>query len=208
MRDPERAGDYLFGDGPPLALAELGPQSGQIRLLRPVPSPDDPETARQMEDDRNWLRIQGQNLILARDPRALMHQEMQFDFLTCKLLCLRFGVADMRPFFSAWSGRFVSREVVETAVHLFERHSDVRLRIDLASAEFDLCGPNMRARRSDEVMVSLRPVVDALLMWGLWADRPDDRFRDLARVMVQLGRDEHRRVGRIEFTRRWNRGEQ
>ena len=132
VRDPERAGDYLFGDGPPLALAELGPQSGQIRLLRPVPSPDDPETARQMEDDRSWLRVQGQNLILARDPRALLEQEMQFSFLASRLMMLR-GLAT-RQTFSAWSQRFNSREVIETAEHICERHGDVRLRIDMAES--------------------------------------------------------------------------
>jgi len=206
VRDPERAGDYLFGDGPPLALAELGPQSGQIRLVRPVPSPDDPESARQMEDDRNWLRIQGQNLILARDPRALMHQEMQFSFLAWQLMMLR-GLAIER-IRTPWR-RVHCREVIETAEHIYERHGDVRLRIDMASFECDLCGPNMRMRgRSDEIVVSLRPVVDALLMRGLWVDRPDDRFRDLARVMVRLGRGEYRRVGRAEFTGRWSRGEQ
>ena len=207
VHDPERARDYLFGDGPALALVELNPPRGQVRLVRPVPSPDDPRSARQMEDDRNWLRGQLQNLILTGDSRALLEQEMQFSFFICKLMWLR-GLATNQTF-NAWSRRFDNREVVETAEHVYERHGDVRLRIDIASSESDLCGPNTRMRQhSDEVVVSLRPVIDALLMLGLWVDRPDERFRELARVMVRLGQAQHRRVGCTEFIQRCSLREQ
>jgi len=104
---------------------------------------------------------------------------------------------------------FSSRNVVEQAERLYKRHSDVRLRTNLGNGKFSLCAPSTRVgQRSDEVIVSLRPVVDALSMKGLWVDQPDERLRDLARGMVRLGQDEHQHVGRTEFIGRYGRGEQ
>ena len=211
--DPERVRDYLFGDVHYLPLAETpldDPPPGQILLVRPVPPSEDPQDAKAQERDIKWLRGQLQNLILARDFRALSEQEGSFGFFVCKLMGQRgFGAFMTSPTCFHWLNVFSSRNVVEQAERLYERHGDVRLRTDLGNGKFSLRAPSTRVgQRSDEVIVSLRPVVDALSMKGLWVDRPDERFRDLARVMVRLGRDEHRRVGRMEFTRRWSRGEQ
>ena len=131
-----------------------------------------------------------------------MEQELQFSVFTCELLRQR-GLDGLRLGQTrVWHESFRNREVVETAERLFERHGDVRLRVDLATVDWELSGPNARARqRFDEVTVSLRPVIDALWMTGLWTEREDERFRDVARVMVRLATDEYRRVGRDEFIR-------
>ena len=157
-----------------------------------------------------WLRVQLQNLILASDRSALFMQEGDFGFFTCKLMGQRgFGAFMTQPTHLAWSLRLGRREVVELAERLYEQHGDVRLRTNLATAKFSLCGPKSRMRqRSDEVIVSLRPVVDALSMKGLWVDQPDERFRNLARVMVRLGQEEQHGVGHTEFIRRCGRCEQ
>ena len=91
---------------------------------------------------------------------------------------------------------------------LLERHGDVLVAVDLSADEFELLGPQTRGKRLEGAMVaSLAPVLEALAMWGLWPDRPDERVRALARAVVRLAQDEHRRVGSTEFIRRWG-GEQ
>lgn len=211
--DPERVHDYLFGQlsyvsAPRIPLTP--PPPGEIRLVLPLTTPDDPDVAEARQRAWNWLRVQLQKLILESDGRALAKQARQFSLFTRMLMWQRgFDGFMTRPHGPVWGRKFASREVIATAVHLYERHGDVRLRIDMATGRFDLCTPNVRIRqRSDEVHVSLLPVVDALLMEGLWVDRPDERFCGLARVMVQLGREEQRRVGRTRFITRSERGEQ
>lgn len=108
-----------------------------------------------------------------------------------------------------WSSRFREPSVIEEAQALQERHGDVLVAVDLAADGFELLGPETRGRRLEGAMVaSLAPVFEALAMWGLWVDRPDDRFRDLARIVVQLAQGEHRRDGRAECIRPGGRGEQ
>jgi len=120
-----------------------------------------------------------------------------------------FGAFMTSPTCFHWLNVFSSRNVVEQAERLYERHGDVRLRTDLGNGKFSLCAPSTRVgQRSDEVIVSLRPVVDALSMKGLWVDQPDERFRNLARVVVRLGQEEQRGVGHTEFIRRCGRCEQ
>ena len=136
-----------------------------------------------------------------------MEQELQFSVFTRELLRQRGFEGFWLDPTGVWHERFANREVIETAEHLHERHGDVRLRFDLATAEWDLCGPNARARqRSDEAAVSLRPVIDALWMTGLWTEREDERFRDVARVMLRLAKVEQRGVGRDECLNRYGRG--
>ena len=185
------------------------PPPGQILLVRPWPIPEDPFWARVQERNTNWLRRQSQNLLGDGDGRTRLEQEFQFSVFTRVLLRQRGFERFWLDPNNVWHERFKNREVIETAEHLFERHRDVRLRFDLATAEWELCGPNIRVRqRSDEVVVSLRPVIDALWMTGLWTERADERFRDVARVMVRLATDEYRRVGRTEFVRRYGQSEQ
>ena len=205
--------EYLVG--PPDHVSSLlipfaPPPSGVIRLFLPLPVPDDPYTARVQQVGCDWVRDQTQQALLARDYQALVAQQQQFARLTCILVWQRgFDRFITTPTGQAWGREFARQGVLDTAERLYERHGDVRLRIDLASLEFDLCGPSTRVRQSsDDITVSLRPVVDALSVAGLWLEKPDVGFRDLARVMVQLGRDEHQRVGGAEFTSRWSRGPQ
>ena len=202
--DPQRIHDYLFGNFSYLSAGLLpfaAAPSGEIRLVPRVPLADDPKVAQAQQRAVNWLRVQSQHLIQASDGRALVKQERLFSLFTRILMWQRGFETFLRE--PVWR-KFASREVIETAEHLYERHGEVRLRINIASAEFDLCGPSNRARQHcDEIRVSLRPVVDALLIEGLWLDRPDERFRDLARMMVRLGRSEHRCVGP-----QFSRGEQ
>ena len=204
--DPDSVRAYLLsGNCLPLALVAVEPTPGQIRLVRPVPLPDDPQHAVSLQRILDNIRVLRQNLVIAGDSKALLMQEANFTFLTCLLMKER-GLGAIANWW--WSRMFASRTVVALAESLYERHGDVGLRTDLGTAEFSLCGPNSRVRQRDEVIVSLRPVVDALSIMGLWVDRPDERFRDLARVMVRLGQDEHQHVGRTEFIGRHGRGEQ
>lgn len=138
----------------------------------------------------------------------MKEQEGEFAYFTVKLMSQR----GFRPCLTeprAWHRRFAKRTVIETAEHLYERCRDVRLRIDMATAEFELCGAKSKVRhRSDEVIVSLRPVVDALLMTGLWVDQLDARFRELAGLVVRLAQGGYRHVGRPEcMVKRCGRGE-
>ena len=210
--DPQRVHEYLFSVPSYVFLSFIplkAPPPGQIRLVVPVRLSDDPKIARAQQRALSWLRVQSQNLILASDCQALARQGKMFSLYTRMLMWQR-GFDDflIDPAGPVWGRKFANRDVIKTAEHLYVRHGDVRLRIDIASSEFDLCGPSTRARqKSDEIRVSLRPVVDALSMEGLWVDPPDERFRDLARVMVRLGQGEHRRVGRPEFIRRCGQGE-
>lgn len=207
--DPDNIRDYLFG-GAFIPLAEepfiLDRQPpDRVVLARPLKVPADPFWAELQERETAWLRAQLQSLIRAGDPAALGEQQCQFSNFTRRLLWhmgfeWAIGVDDVV------NDRFGTRDLVETAEHLYERHGEVQLRIDLATAEFELRGAGARSRRgASEVSVSLRPVVDALWLCGLWIDRVDARFTDLARVIVRLARDEQRRVGRGEFTRRHSR---
>ena len=213
-RHPELVHDYLYGEGYfPLSHDPLffdnPPPPGQIVLARPWPVPDDASWAQVHERNTNWLRIQSQNLLLAGDLRTLREQEDQFSTFVSKLLFHRGFEEFWLDRTGEFDRRFSNREVVETTERLYERHNDVRLRMDLATGEFDLCGPNTRVRdRSDDVVVSLRPVIDALWMTGLWTERADERFGDLARAMVRLAHCERRRVGPAEFVGRYGRGGQ
>ena len=185
------------------------PPPGQVFLVRPRPIPDDPFWARVEERNTNWLRLQSQNLLAEGDWRTRLEQELQFSVFARALLRQRGFKGFWLDPTGVWHERFGNREVIETAEHLLERHGDVRLRFDLATAAWNLCGPNTRARqRSDEAVVSLRPVIDALWMMGLWTEREDERFRDMARVMLRLAKDEQRGVGQDEFLSRYGRGGQ
>lgn len=201
-------GDYFL----PLARITLvDPPPGQVRLLEPLPIPDDPESARELEHDIQLRRDLIGQLLIGGEPFALLEQATQFGFFTSKMLRQRFDqpafISD--PPASEWSSRFGEPSVVESARILQERHGDVLVAVDLSADEFELLGPETRAKRLKGAMVaSLEPVFEALRMWGLWVDRPGERFRDLARVMVKLGQEEQRRVGRAEFIRRCGRGEQ
>lgn len=207
--DPERRGGHRFGGHSYRYLTPFEePSSGQIELVRPIPVPDDERLSRIQEGDLNWLRQQMQDLILTGDWRALKEQEGEFAYFTVKLMSQR----GFRPCLTeprAWHRRFATRTVIETAEQLYERCRDVRLRIDMATAEFELCGAKSKVRhRSDEVIVSLRPVVDALLMTGLWVDQLDARFRELAGLVVRLAQGGYRHVGRPEcMVKRCGRGE-
>lgn len=206
---PDNVHDYLYGEAQVPLAQELSPfdhpPPGQVLLVRQLPAPDDPFWAEVQERNTTWLRLQSQDLLLAGDWRTRLEQEFQFASYTCKLLWQR-GFEAFYPD-RAWRSRFDKREVIEAAERLYERHNDVRLRIDLATEEFDLCGPNTRPRRcSDDVNVSLRPVVEALCLHGLWVGRQDERFHDLARVMVRLAAAERRELGCDEFHRRYGSG--
>lgn len=209
-RHPDRVHEYLYGEGfVPLAEGPFffeAPLPGQVLLARPMPVEDDRFWARVDERNTNWIRLQSQNLLLAGDGRTRNEQECQFSVFTRHLLLQRgFGRFCADPF--EWSRRFSNREVVETTEHLYRRHGDVRLRIDLATEEFDLCGPNMRVRQcSDDINLSLRPVVDALWLHGLWAESTDERFQDIARVLVRLAAAEQRELGCGEFNSRYGSG--
>lgn len=199
--DPEIVRDKLFGAVyVPLVRVALGdPPPGQIRLVEPVGLSADPEVARAQQREMDWLR----------DWRARLEQESQFAFFTCKLLWQRGFDTLTAPNYSVWSDRFSNRELIEQAENLHEAHGDVRLRIGMENGDFELCGLNTRVRQSsDDVNVSLLPVVHALSMQGLWPDRSDEQFRDLARVMARLATDKCRRVGRTEFVRLYGQSEQ
>ena len=229
--DPDSGSPYVFGPwSPPFSRCLYGPQpSGRIKLVEPIPSFGDPESDRHLQKAQNRVRALTQGLILSRDWRALREQEMKFSFFTQQLMWQRGfpefvtvqGTIDPEqeiagfPVFvrdpadaNNWDEQFGRREVVEEAESIYRRHGEVRLRIDLDRAGFDLCGPASRMRHGvDEICVTLRPVLDALLMEGLWVGGSSDRFQGLAREMVRLAQDERRRVGRAEFIRRWSGGE-
>ncbi len=93
-----------------------------------------------------------------------------------------------------WQERFLDLSVVREARELHERHEDALLALDLPRGRFELCPPHVRGKRlADMLVVSLRPVFDALAQKGLWVGT-DRQFSELARMLIGLARDEHRRV--------------
>ena len=211
-RAPEALSDLLFEEPYSLPLAFLtlvDPPPGQVRLLEPWPIPEDPEAARELEHDIQRRRGVIGQLLIAGEFWARRRQASQFGFFTRKMLWQRFHCEAFLycPTASIWSARFGEPSVIESVRELQERHGDVLVAVDLSADKFELLGPKTRGRRG-AMVASLAPVLEALAMWGLWLDQPDERFRDLARAMVRLAQDEHRRIGRTEFIRRCGRGEQ
>ena len=132
--DPDSVRAYLLsGNCLPLALVAVEPTPGQIRLVRPVPLPDDPQHAVSLQRILDNIRVLRQNLVIAGDSKALLMQEANFTFLTCLLMKER-GFGAIANWWW-WRRMFASRTVVALAEFLYERHGDVRLRTDLATAE-------------------------------------------------------------------------
>jgi len=109
----------------------------------PTPVSDDPEIVHLEKDYLNSLLSKSRERIIAGDCSVLREQEEQFALYSCMIIWQRGFRANS---YASWYERLNSREVVETAEHFYERHGDVRLRIDLGSSEFDLCRPKTRAR--------------------------------------------------------------
>ena len=125
--DPDSVRAYLLsGNCLPLALVAVEPTPGQIRLVRPVPLPDDPQHAVSLQRILNNIRVLRQNLVIAGDSKALLMQEANFTFLTCLLMKER-GFGAIANWWW-WRRMFASRTVVALAEFLYERHGDVRLR--------------------------------------------------------------------------------
>ena len=215
--DPEEAHRLMFDavEYIPLAILSFNdPPPGEVRLIQPTCMR---ETHPQRDEANRWLGAElrrrralfREALERGDDLAFRWEQASQFAFFATKLIWQRFRLPMFirDPTASEWTARFADLQVVERASVLYERHGDLLLLVDVIGGDFDLCPPTARGRRlRDTTVVSLRPVIEALAVLGLWVES-DDEMLGLARTLIRLARQERGRLGVEEFDRRYAAGQ-
>ena len=211
--DPEEAHRLMFDavEYIPLAILPFNdPPAGQVRLIQPTrvrgthPRSDEADRRLQAELGRRRALFR-EALERGDDPMFRWEQASRFAICTTQLIWQRFRLPMFiqDPAASEWTNRFTDLQVVERARALHERHGDILLLVDVIGGDFDLLSPTTRGGRlRDTTVVSLRPVIAALSVLGLWAES-DDQTLGLARMCIRLAREERGRLGTEEFGRRY-----
>lgn len=188
--------DYIWGEAsPPLAHVPLDdPPPGEVRLIDPVPIPDDPAAAQWLEDELWNRRAVLEELLVARNAIVLRERQIQFSYFTCRLLQQRFRLLDLlshpdgqsgdpESIEHLWLGRLMTEEVMGQALKIYDQYGDVVLVTDLRG--FELQPPRRRIRTTNGMAVSLRPVFEALAVFGLWVGT-DEQFKEVARTIIAI----------------------